>query len=66
MAASKEFALLYMNLRRCASSFKDPNFKAYFSRIVKDDFKTAATTEDFLQAQRKNLEILERPEHVLL
>ena len=60
MAASKELPLLYSNLRRAASRFKDPNFKAYFSRIVKDDFKTAAPTEEFLQTQRKNLEMLNR------
>jgi len=60
MAVIKELAPLYRDLLRAASRFKDPNFKAYFTRIVKDDFKTSSPSEDFQATQRKNLELLNR------
>lgn len=51
---------LYRSLRRQAQQFKDENFREYFTRIVKDDFRKAPHSEEFLKKQRENLEILKR------
>ena len=62
MVLSKELNGLYRDLLRAASRFHDPNFKAYFTRIIKDDFKSATTSdpEAFKGVQQKNLDVLQR------
>lgn len=55
---------LYRELFQVARSFKDRNFREYFSRITRDDFRKfsrrASDETSFLQNQRENLEVLKR------
>jgi len=51
---------LYHSIKKTSSLFKDPNFKAYFSRTATEDFRSAVPTEEFLKTQEANLEVLRR------
>ncbi len=57
---------LFQQAIRAAESFKDKNFREYFTRIVKDDFHKfenglhKMSEAQFIQHQQKNLEVLER------
>ncbi len=54
---------LYKDILKAASSFKDKNFREYFTRIAKDDFERVSKTmpeQDFLVNQNQNLEVLKR------
>ena len=64
MGLSKELQVLYKNLLRVAGDFKDPNFKSYFTRIIKDDFKTINASDSFQKTQEKNLEMLTRQQTI--
>lgn len=59
MPLQAEAQKLYKEIIRVASQFKDPNFKAYFTRIANDDFRSTPS-DAFLTAQRNNLELLKR------
>ena len=48
---------------KVVTSFKDKNFREYFSRIVKDDFERVSKTmpeDEFMSKQTQNLEVLKR------
>jgi hypothetical protein len=53
---------LFRSLKAQASKFKDENFREYFNRIIRDDFKKAGPlmSEEFIKQQKENLEILKR------
>jgi len=54
---------VYKDILKAASSFKDKNFREYFTRIAKDDFERISKTvpeEEFLRKQSANLEVLKR------
>jgi hypothetical protein len=60
---SKSVSSLYKDIIRVAASFKDKNFREYFTRIAKDDFERVKITmpeEEFIKKQFENLAILER------
>ena len=56
---SMSISHLYREMLRTASSIKDVNFREYFLRIVKDDFRKTHTS-DFIAMQTRNLEMLKR------
>ena len=55
---------LYKELSEVAKSFKDKNFREYFSRIAKDDFqqfsRNPVDEAGFVKKQQENLEVLKR------
>jgi hypothetical protein len=56
---------LHRELMKIASSFKDRNFRVYFSRIIEDDFsqfdkRSGADEAQFLRDQQAHLDILQR------
>ena len=56
---------LQKELQKVASSFKDKNFRQYFTRIVEDDFaqfgkSTNVSEAEFIKKQKSNLEVLQR------
>ena len=60
---SQGLSKLYKDVLKAASSFKDKNFREYFTRITKDDFDRVSKTmaeEDFIRKQTQNLEVLKR------
>mmetsp|Transcript_73205 Transcript_73205/g.136801 ORF Transcript_73205/g.136801 Transcript_73205/m.136801 type:complete len:88 (+) Transcript_73205:78-341(+) len=68
---STEVAHLYRQVLRAAGSFSDYNFREYFLRRARDDFRgfalrskigslDAAGTDAFLQDARENLQMLQR------
>ena len=60
---SQGLSKLYKDVLKAASSFKDKNFREYFTRITKDDFERVSKTmaeEDFVRKQTQNLEVLKR------
>lgn len=56
--------VLYRQILSVARSFKDKNFKEYFVRITKDDFrnvrKSSFEQSNFVSEQSANLEVLRR------
>ena len=60
---SQGLSKLYKDVLKAASSFKDKNFREYFTRITKDDFERVSKTmaeEDFVRKQTQNLDVLKR------
>jgi len=60
---SQGLSRLYKDILKAASSFKDKNFREYFTRIAKDDFERVSKTmpeQEFLVKQNQNLEVLKR------
>ena len=55
---------MYKDLLKTAGSLHDKNFREYFVRITKDDFRRFARNgkeeSDFVEAQQANLESLKR------
>ncbi len=54
---------LYKDMIKVVTSFKDKNFREYFTRIVKDDFERVSKTmpeDEFLCKQTQNLEVMKR------
>jgi hypothetical protein len=56
--------VLYRQILSIARSFKDKNFREYFVRITKDDFrnvrKGSLDQSNFVNEQSANLEVLRR------
>ena len=56
--------VLYRQILSIARSFKDKNFREYFVRITKDDFrnvrKSSLDQSSFVSQQSANLEVLRR------
>ena len=56
--------VLYRQILSIARSFKDKNFREYFVRITKDDFrnvrKGSLDQSNFVSEQSANLEVLRR------
>jgi hypothetical protein len=60
---SQTLPRLYKDMIKVVTSFKDKNFREYFSRIVKDDFERVSKTmpeNEFLSKQAQNLEVMKR------
>ena len=60
---SQTLPRLYKDMIKVVTSFKDKNFREYFSRIVKDDFERVSKTmpeDEFMSKQTQNLEVLKR------
>mmetsp|Transcript_97134 Transcript_97134/g.296814 ORF Transcript_97134/g.296814 Transcript_97134/m.296814 type:complete len:90 (-) Transcript_97134:16-285(-) len=66
-----ELSRLYRHILRAAGSFTDYNFRCYFQRRAREDFRgfadrcrrgemDAAGTETFLQGSQEHLEMLKR------
>ncbi len=54
---------LYRELLRTSKSLKDKNFREYFVRITRDDFRTVRpklSEPDFIKSQTENLQVLKR------
>lgn len=56
---------LYRDILREASAFKDTNFRKYFVRITRDDFRQfrrdgMVNEPQFLETQRAKLDVLKR------
>lgn len=60
---SRRVQQLYRDLLHASSSLKDKNFREYFLRITKDDFRTIRpkmTESEFVEKQLENLKVLRR------
>ena len=60
---SQGLTRLYKDVLKAASSFKDKNFREYFTRITKDDFERVSKIipeAEFVSKQQANLEVLRR------
>lgn len=51
---------LYRDLLQTAAKFKDANFRAYFTRITRDDWRKNPHSHEFIVEQSRNLEVLKR------
>lgn len=53
---------LYRELLRASKSFKDKNFREFFVRTTREDFRdrSAIADPDFVKTQEENLTVLKR------
>ena len=63
MMISNQIRGLYRDILRASHSLKDKNFREYFVRIARDDFRVvrnSAEEKDFIKQQIENLEVMKR------
>ena len=69
MRAHSTLVRLYRDLRETSRKFQDDNFRAYFLRIARDDFRAfekkkipgdSPVLAEFISEQQNNLSVLKR------
>eukprot|EP00391_Amoebophrya_sp_Ameob2_P014068 CAMPEP_0178999848 /NCGR_PEP_ID=MMETSP0795-20121207/10326_1 /TAXON_ID=88552 /ORGANISM="Amoebophrya sp., Strain Ameob2" /LENGTH=71 /DNA_ID=CAMNT_0020692743 /DNA_START=177 /DNA_END=389 /DNA_ORIENTATION=+ len=51
---------LYRSILRAAHKFEDYNFRAYFMRRAREDWRQPVRSENFEKEQRNHLHVLQR------
>lgn len=60
---SSKVQRLYRDILRTSMSLKDKNFREYFVRITRDDFRNVRpkmSESEFITLQEENLQVLQR------